>query len=742
MSKVRILITVALITMLFFTFNVNIAGFAVAITANDPAPTLYGDDEFSFPTWRGGFDGTGYIPPGIIDCDETLSRPTKKAEFIDQDFKTGYANIVEQNGFLFVVGKDVGEESETKDQYIIKCLDSEKLTEKWSTVIGEGRPFVLTVDGDNLFYTDLSTGIHIFDVKFGRELARQDLYNSLEVDNSEGNYWGYLLPPVVMDGKMFSKYVLGDPEGMASEGILIYSLENFELTGKVEYDKDLDLSGIFPFIYTYQDKVYGVFDLNDGANKLLEIDADGNPKTLLGEEGKFHEGDNMCFFEEKLYLTIEDIETEIVELVCYDMETEITEKVQLDSEFSYYDAEFAVNHQYIVLVQKERVQIFNRSDLKHLNSIQNVNLIFHSNVYATNDYAYLPVSDKGNSFYLGKIDLKSGELSWLDRDIRISSRESLAFSKYGIYTFQDTVENTRPLVRYQYDEEMVSGDLSDILTEMNDSECTHKMYLQIGNKSWATNGISIEKNLDSAPMINSDRTFVEIRSILEKAGAELSWIEDERAVEITGIVGDKIKLWIGKPDAVVNGNDAKIEDGNDEVVPFIENGRTMLPLRFISESLGFFVGWNADKKIITIDYTNPLCKFGGYEFTDTEGNTHKIDDYLGKPVLLDFTASWCVWCIRALPALKALHEKYKDKVTIISVDKGEDMETAQGMVEEHEIPWTVLVDTEERLTDVFRIGGIPHFVILDSKGQKAFTKVGFSPELETEFSEEFEKLLK
>ncbi|MEZ4813095.1 MAG: stalk domain-containing protein [Caldisericia bacterium] len=59
----------------------------------------------------------------------------------------------------------------------------------------------------------------------------------------------------------------------------------------------------------------------------------------------------------------------------------------------------------------------------------------------------------------------------------------------------------------------------------------HKMYLQIGNKSWGTNGISIEKNLDSAPMINNDRTFVEIRSILEKAGAELSWIEEKEQLK-------------------------------------------------------------------------------------------------------------------------------------------------------------------------------------------------------------------
>ena len=63
-----------------------------------------------------------------------------------------------------------------------------------------------------------------------------------------------------------------------------------------------------------------------------------------------------------------------------------------------------------------------------------------------------------------------------------------------------------------------------------------------------------------------------------------------------------IKLWIGKPIAKVNGVDTPIDSTNPKVVPEIINGRTHLPLRFISENLGASVDWDAKTQTITIYY--------------------------------------------------------------------------------------------------------------------------------------------
>jgi len=63
-----------------------------------------------------------------------------------------------------------------------------------------------------------------------------------------------------------------------------------------------------------------------------------------------------------------------------------------------------------------------------------------------------------------------------------------------------------------------------------------------------------------------------------------------------------IELWIGNAAARVNGATTLIDSTNPKVFPKIINGRTMLPLRFVSENLGCSVGWADATKTITITY--------------------------------------------------------------------------------------------------------------------------------------------
>jgi hypothetical protein len=61
-------------------------------------------------------------------------------------------------------------------------------------------------------------------------------------------------------------------------------------------------------------------------------------------------------------------------------------------------------------------------------------------------------------------------------------------------------------------------------------------------------------------------------------------------------------LQIGNANALVNGNNKLIDPQNLKVVPEIINGRTMLPLRFVAESLGADVQWDGTTRTITITY--------------------------------------------------------------------------------------------------------------------------------------------
>ncbi len=128
--------------------------------------------------------------------------------------------------------------------------------------------------------------------------------------------------------------------------------------------------------------------------------------------------------------------------------------------------------------------------------------------------------------------------------------------------------------------------------------------LKIGSGKIKVNGKikSIDKNGKTFPLIirKWERTVVPIRAIVENAGGTVNWDPVQRMVTIR-LNGTTIKLWIGKSWAEVNGKTEWIDEKNHNVKPVIINSRTMIPLRFVGESLGAKVTWiSSSKEIIMV----------------------------------------------------------------------------------------------------------------------------------------------
>lgn len=91
---------------------------------------------------------------------------------------------------------------------------------------------------------------------------------------------------------------------------------------------------------------------------------------------------------------------------------------------------------------------------------------------------------------------------------------------------------------------------------------------------------------DVPPVIRGGRTFLPVRRIAETLGAEVEWDGVERKVTVkTSTV--ITELWLDRLDARVNGDLRFLDEA-----PFVVEGRTMLPLRFIAEMLSFVVDWD------------------------------------------------------------------------------------------------------------------------------------------------------
>ncbi|MGB9794793.1 stalk domain-containing protein [Caldisericum exile] len=118
-----------------------------------------------------------------------------------------------------------------------------------------------------------------------------------------------------------------------------------------------------------------------------------------------------------------------------------------------------------------------------------------------------------------------------------------------------------------------------------------KIVLKIGSDVMTVNDKVVQ--LDAAPEIKDQRTFLPLRAIAEAFGAQVTWVPETQGITVV-LGNNQIGLQIGNNTAVVNGNVLSI------VPPYIKNQRTMVPIRVIAEGFGAQVDWDPINYIVTI----------------------------------------------------------------------------------------------------------------------------------------------
>jgi thiol-disulfide isomerase/thioredoxin len=103
-------------------------------------------------------------------------------------------------------------------------------------------------------------------------------------------------------------------------------------------------------------------------------------------------------------------------------------------------------------------------------------------------------------------------------------------------------------------------------------------------------------------------------------------------------------------------------------------------------------------------------------------------DFRGQVTVLDFWATWCGPCHVQAEILQALHEEYAGRrLQILAVDSGEDEATVRSFLADRPLPYPVLLDEDEVVSNRLRVLGLPTLVVLDRAGAVVYAEPGIVP---------------
>ncbi len=110
---------------------------------------------------------------------------------------------------------------------------------------------------------------------------------------------------------------------------------------------------------------------------------------------------------------------------------------------------------------------------------------------------------------------------------------------------------------------------------------------------------------------------------------------------------------------------------------------------------------------------------------DLKGKTHKLEDYRGKVVMVQFWATWCPPCLKEMPAMQRLNQKMAGKpFAILAVNMGESGKDVSEFVNRMKINFTVLMDEEGNGVGAWKVFVAPSTFLVDPQGNIRYTLQG------------------
>jgi peroxiredoxin len=133
-----------------------------------------------------------------------------------------------------------------------------------------------------------------------------------------------------------------------------------------------------------------------------------------------------------------------------------------------------------------------------------------------------------------------------------------------------------------------------------------------------------------------------------------------------------------------------------------------------------------------------------FSLRNLKGNMEGLDDHLGKVIVVNFWATWCVPCVKEMPSFENLYRRYRSQgltLLAVSLDKG-DSTKVQEFADKHKISFPILLDTKGVAEKLYPSFSIPFTYVIDKQGRVVARVDGAKNWESSETFEAVEHLLK
>jgi len=132
----------------------------------------------------------------------------------------------------------------------------------------------------------------------------------------------------------------------------------------------------------------------------------------------------------------------------------------------------------------------------------------------------------------------------------------------------------------------------------------------------------------------------------------------------------------------------------------------------------------------------------GFTLTSATGKNIRLKELRGKVVMVNFWATWCGPCRQEMPILNDIYRKYrKSGFVLLGINIDDDRSVALKMAKKLRVSFPILFDTEKKVSDLYKVSGMPFTVIIDQDGNVRHIHKGYVPGVEKKYYSEIRKLL-